>query len=105
MIEPNCSVYFRRIDEPRFVSTSFGGASEFRRTEKLRFVSSGVFRRTEKEDQDSFGWASEERKTQRFVRVGFRRTKTQRFVCGLPRIGKRRTKVRLASEDRRNQDS
>ncbi|CAB4494241.1 unnamed protein product [Rhizophagus irregularis] len=30
--------------------------------------------------------------------------KPQRFVCGLLKIGKRRTKVRLAFEDRKNQD-
>ncbi|CAB4391037.1 unnamed protein product [Rhizophagus irregularis] len=39
-------------------------------------------------------------KTQRFVWMGFRRTKIQRFVrvCEILRIGKRSTKVRLASE-------
>ncbi|UZO13289.1 uncharacterized protein OCT59_004792 [Rhizophagus irregularis] len=36
-----------------------------------------------------FGWASEERKTQRFVREGFRRTKTQRFTIGWASVFRR----------------
>ncbi|GBC47889.2 hypothetical protein GLOIN_2v1773140 [Rhizophagus irregularis DAOM 181602=DAOM 197198] len=45
-----------------------------------------------------FGWASEERKTQRFVREGFRRTKTQRFTIG---TGKFQDSFRWASVFRR----
>ncbi|UZO17222.1 uncharacterized protein OCT59_008583 [Rhizophagus irregularis] len=48
--------------------------------------SGGLPKNGKPRNQDSFGWASEERKPK------------DSFVCELPRIRKRRTKVRLASE-------
>ncbi|GET64832.1 hypothetical protein RIR_jg8017.t1 [Rhizophagus irregularis DAOM 181602=DAOM 197198] len=73
------------MEKPSFVRP-FGWASVFRRTGKFQRFDRVASE--ERKPKDSFGWASEERKPK----------DSFGFVCELPRIGKRRTEVRLASE-------
>ncbi|GET65206.1 hypothetical protein RIR_jg21500.t1 [Rhizophagus irregularis DAOM 181602=DAOM 197198] len=70
--------------EPRFVS---GGFLVPKNGKEPRFVRVG-FPRTEK-PKDSFGWASQERKTQRFVRFGWasEERKTQRISIDSSALG------------------
>ncbi|PKK64346.1 hypothetical protein RhiirC2_787633 [Rhizophagus irregularis] len=95
---------------PKYGKTKFrkfgcsGGLLKYRKAKFRKFGRSGGLPCSEEweNSKDSIGWTSEEQKTKkpRFVTRKFRKTKTQRFVSsgGLPRIGKRRTKVRLAFE-------